>query len=99
MDWGFQKLHIVASAVLSTWEFATADSSGRLSNSDALLSVSLVAQMVKNLPAIKTGVRAVHQENTLEKGMATHSSIAWKIPWKDEPGRLGSMGSPKLGHN
>ena len=53
MDWGFQKLHIVASAVLSTWEFATADSSGRLSNSDALLSVSLVAQMVKNLPAVQ----------------------------------------------
>jgi len=100
MDWGFQKLQTVASAVLSTWEFATADSSGCLSNSDALLSVSLVAQMVKNLPAIKTGVQAVRQENTLEKGMATHSSIlACKIPWKDEPGRLESMGSQRLGHN
>ena len=83
--------------MLSTWEFATADSSGCLSNSGALLSVSLVAQMVKNLPAVKTGVRAMHQENTVEKGMATHSSIlAWRIPWIEEPGELQSVESQRV---
>ena len=87
--------------MLSTWEFATADSSGSLSNSEALLSVSLMAQMVKNLPAMpETRVRSLHQENPLKKGMATHSSIlAWRIPWKDEPGGLQSMGSQRVRHN
>ena len=56
---------------------------------------SLVAQMVKNLPAIQeTWVRFLGQEDPLKKGMATHSSIfAWEIPWAEEPGRLQSMGS------
>ena len=51
---------------------------------------SLVAQMVKNLPAIQeTQVQSLGQEIPLEKGMATHSSIlAWRIPWTEEPGRL-----------
>ena len=51
---------------------------------------SLVAQMVKNLPAMwETQVRSLGQEDALEKGMATHSSIlAWRISWTDEPGRL-----------
>ena len=46
--------------------------------------------MVKNLPAMwETWVRSLSQEDALEKGMATHSSIlAWRIPWKEEPGRL-----------
>ena len=46
-------------------------------------------QTVKNLPAIQeTWVRILGQENPLEKGMATHSSIvAWRIPWTEEPGR------------
>ena len=49
----------------------------------------LVAQMVKNVPAIQeTQVRSLGQEDPLEKGMATHSSIlAWRIPWTEEPGR------------
>ena len=49
--------------------------------------------MVKNLPATwKTRVQSLDQEDLLEKGMATHSSIlAWKIPWTEEPGRLQSM--------
>ena len=44
--------------------------------------------MVKNLPAVQeTQVQSLGQENTLEKGIATHSSIlAWKIPWTEEPG-------------
>ena len=55
----------------------------------------LVAQMVKNLPALwKTQVQSVGQEDSLEKGMATFSIITvWRIPWTEEPGGLGSMGS------
>ena len=57
--------------------------------------VSLVAQTVKNLPAMQgTQVQSLGQEDPLEKDMATHSSIlAWRIPWTKEPGRLQSMGS------
>ena len=60
---------------------------------------SLVAQMVKNLRAVQeTQVRSLG-ENPLEKEMATHSSIlAWRIPWTEEPGRLQSMWSPRVGH-
>ena len=56
---------------------------------------SLVAQMVKSLPAVwETWVRYLGQEDLLEKEMATHSSVlAWKIPWTEEPCRLQSMGS------
>ena len=56
---------------------------------------SLVAQMVKRLPAVQeTQVPSLGWEDPLEKGMATHSSIfAWKIPWTEEPGGLQSMGS------
>ena len=59
------------------------------------LPLSLVAQMVKSLPAaLETRVRSLGQEDPLEKGMATHSSIlAWRIPWTEEPGGLQSMGS------
>ena len=50
--------------------------------------------MVKNLPAMQTWVHSLGQENPLEKGMVTHSSIlAWRIPWTEEPDRLQSMGS------
>ena len=54
-----------------------------------------MAQMVKNLPAMQeTKVQSLGQEDPLEKGMATHSSIlAWRIPWTEEPGGLQSMGS------
>ena len=56
---------------------------------------SLVAQTVKNLPAMKeTRVQSLGGEDTLEKEMATHSSIlAWRIPWTKKPGRLQSVGS------
>ena len=62
---------------------------------------SLVAQRVKRLPAMwETWVRSLGQEDPLEKEMATHSStLAWKIPWTEEPGRLQSMGSQRVGHN
>ena len=53
---------------------------------------SLVAQRVKNKPVTQeTRVQFLGQEDLLEKGIATHSSIlAWRIPWKEEPGRLKS---------
>ena len=62
---------------------------------------SLVAQMVKNLPAVQENwVQSLGQEDPLEKGMATHSSIlAWRIPWTDEPGRLQSMGLQRVRHD
>ena len=62
---------------------------------------SLVAQMVKSLPAMQeTGVRSPGQEDPLGEGIATHSSIlAWRIPRTEEPGRLQSMGSQRVGHN
>ena len=60
-----------------------------------------MAQMVKNPPAMKeTWVQSLDWEDPLEKEMETHSSIlAWKIPWTEEPGRLQSMGSQRVGHN
>ena len=61
---------------------------------------SLVAQTVKLLPAIcETLVPSLGREDLLEKEMETHSStLAWKIPRTEEPGRLQSMGSQILGH-
>ena len=66
-----------------------------------MLESSLVAQMVKHLPAIQeTWVRSLGWEDLLEKDTATHSStLAWKIPGMEEPGRLQSMGSQRVGHN
>ena len=57
--------------------------------------MNLVAQRVERLPAIQeTWVPSLGQEDPLEKEMATHSStLAWKIPWTEKPGRLQSMGS------
>ena len=57
--------------------------------------------MVKRLPTMwETRVRSLGQEDPLDKEMATHSSIlAWKIPWMEEPGRLHSMGSQRVGHD
>ena len=62
---------------------------------------SLVAQTVKNLSAVQeTRVQSLSREDSLEKGMATHSSIlAWRIPWTEEPGRLQSMGSKRVRHD
>ena len=62
---------------------------------------SLVAQMVKRLPKMReTWVRSLGREDLLEKEMATHFSIlAWNIPWAEEPGRLQSMGSKRVGHD
>ena len=66
-----------------------------------LLVTSLVAQMVKRLSTMQeTPVRSLRWEDPLEKEMAIHSStIAWKIPWTEEPGGLQSMGSQRVGHD
>ena len=62
---------------------------------------SLVAQRVKNLPSMQeTQVQSLGWEDSLEKEMATHSSIlAWRIPWTEEPGGLQSMGLQRVGHD
>ena len=62
---------------------------------------SLVAQLVKNQPAMwETWVQSLGWEDPLEKEKATHSSIlAWTIPWTEEPGGLQPTGSPRVGHN
>ena len=65
------------------------------------LVTSLVAQIVERLPIMwETWVRSLGWEDPLEKEMSTHSStLAWKIPWTEEPGRLQSTGSQRVGHD
>ena len=60
-----------------------------------------MAQKLKRLPAVwETWVRSLGWKDPLEKEMAPHSSIlAWRIPWTEEPGRLQSMGSQRVGHD
>ena len=67
----------------------------------SIYGASLLAQMVKNLPAMQgTWVRPLAWEDHAETGMATHSSIlAWRIPKAEEPGELQSMGSQRVSHN
>ena len=65
-----------------------------------ILWASLVAQMVKRLPAMgENWVRSLGQEYPLEKEMTTHSSILAEKPWMEEPGRLQSMGSQRVRHS
>ena len=67
----------------------------------AFFGVSLVAQIVMNLPTMQeTWVPSLGWEDPLEEEMATHSSIlAWKFPWTEEPDGLQSMGSQRVGHD
>ena len=67
----------------------------------AYIRALLVAQMVSHLsPMQETWVWYLGQEDPLEKGRAAHSSVlAWRIPWTEEPGRLQSMGSQRVGHD
>ena len=60
-----------------------------------------MAQVIKRLPALQeTQVRSLGQEDPLEKGMATHSSIlAWRTPWTEESGGLQSLGLQRVGHD
>ena len=65
--------------------------------------VSQMALVVKNPPAsvgdIRDVVPSLGREDPLEEGMATHSSIAWRIPWTEEPGGLQSTESQRIGHD
>ena len=65
------------------------------------MEASWVAQLVKNPPATQeTWVGSLGQEELLEEGMATQSSIlAWRIPWTEKPGRLQSIGPERVGHD
>ena len=65
------------------------------------MGASLAAQMVRSLSAMQeTWISFLGQEDPLEKGMATHSSIlAWKIPWTEEPGGLGAVGLQRVGQD
>ena len=62
---------------------------------------SLVAQLVKNPPAMReTQVQSLGQEDALDEGMAPHTStLAWRIPWTEEPGGLQSTGSQRVRHD
>ena len=62
---------------------------------------SLLAQIVKNMPVMQeTWIWSLGQEDPLKKGMAAHSSIlAWRVSWTEEPGRLQSVESQRIGHN
>ena len=91
----YPSYHLLAASSLSFWTwgffFFLVDSNGD----------SLVAQLVKDLPAVEeTPVQSLGWEDPLEKEMATHSSIlAWKISWTEEPGGRQSMGSQRVGHD
>ena len=65
------------------------------------VGASLVVQAVKHLSTMReTWAQSLGREDPMEKEMAIHSStIAWKIPWTEEPGRLQSMGSQRVGHD
>ena len=60
-----------------------------------------MAQRIKRLPTMReTWVQSLGQEDPMEKEMVTHSStLAWKIPWMEERGRLQPMGSQRVGHD
>ena len=59
-----------------------------------------MAQLVKNLPMQEMRLRYPDQKDPLEKEIATHSgTLAWEIPWTEEPGQLQSMGSKRVGHD
>ena len=83
------------------WRIPWTEKPGHLYSSKQIFRASLVAQVVKRLPTMReTWVQSLGREDPLEKEMATHSSIlAWRIPWTEEPGRLQSTGSQRVGHD
>ena len=84
------------------WGRKELDTTERLTHTHMVLKgASLVAQMVKNLPAVlKTWVQSLGQEDPLEEEMATHSTVlAWRSPWTEEPGKLQSMGLHRVRHD
>ena len=83
------------------WRLSTLRQGRREREIKSTYYFSLVAQMVKRLPAMReTWVPFLGWEDPLEKEMAIHSStLAWKIPWTEEPDKLQSMGSQRVGHD
>ena len=77
------------------------DGEGGINQEVGITIYTLMAQIVKNPPAMQEiWVRFLGWEELLEEGMATHSSIlAWRIPWTEEPGRLQSIESHRVGHD
>ena len=94
-----QKTKIMASGPITSWQID--GETVEIVTDFIFLCAFIVAQSVKNLPAVQeTWVTSLGWEDSLEKEMATHSSIlAWKISWKEEPSGLQSMESPRVGHD
>ena len=88
-------------ACCSPWGCKESDVTEQLNWTDEAEWASLVAQSVKNLPAMwETWVWSLGWEDPLEEGMATHSSIlAWRIAWTEEPGRMQCRGSQRVRHD
>ena len=85
----------------SSWDRKESDTTEQLhytTTTKTQIGASLVAQRLKRLPTMwETWVRSLGREDPLEKDMATHSStLAWKSPWTEKPGRLQSMGHKEL---
>ena len=83
------------------WAPTKTQSNRHLMRSSHYYWISLVAQTVKRLPTmLETWVRSLGLEDPLEKEMSTHSStLAWRIPWREKPGGIQSMGSQRVGHD
>ena len=99
LNLNIKKAKIMASGPIMSWQIdgETMETVTDFILGGSKITASLVAQMVKHLHTTReTWVRSLGQEDPLEKEMATHS---WKIPWMEEPGRLQSMGSQRVGHN
>ena len=114
IKWGISSWHTVIIQLSTWWDFILEIYAICMDNirnlytftwnlrfQNSIIRASLVAQTIKNLPAMQeTRIWSLVQEDPLEKGMATHSSIlTWRIPWTEEPGRLQSVGLHRVGHN
>ena len=94
-------IHGIFQARVLEWNAITFSAQMAKSHVNYFGSASLVAQRLKHLPGMReTRVQSLGREDPLQKEMATHSStLAWKIPWTEEPGRLQSMGTQRVRHN
>ena len=103
MSPGASLVSATVESLLWAWcpKFSARPSPGDLWGPLSRKHASLVAQTVKHLPTMQeTQVRSLGREVPLEKEIATYSStLAWKIPWTEEPGRLQSVGSQRVGHD
>jgi len=93
--------HLTSDGKLRNKKEEGIDSASRLPVTEEQGWASLVAQIVKNLPAVQeTWVRSLGWEDSQEEEMATQPSIlAWEIPWTEKPGGPQSMGSHRVGHD